>query len=101
MLAFFLKAEKPQFRITINLPNGSNLDATDEVVKNVLKNILEEYDDVDYYASNIGHGNPRIYYNINPENYSNSFGEVLVILKEYDVERFYEILDELRGPLFQ
>ena len=94
-VSFFPKAEKPQFRITVNLPNGSNLDATDEAIKSV-ESVLEEYDEVDYYASNIGHGNPRIYYNINPENYSNSFGEIFVILKEYDVDRFYEILSELR-----
>lgn len=95
-VSFFPKAEKPQFRITINLPNGSNLDATDEAVKYV-ESSLKEYDAVDYYASNIGHGNPRIYYNINPQNYSNSFGEVLVFLKEYEPTAFYELLDEFRS----
>ncbi len=97
-VTFFPKAEKPQFRITVDLPNGSNLDATDEVVRYV-EEVLEEYDEVKYYASNIGHGNPRIYYNINPKSYSNSFGEIFVMLKSYDVDRFYEILSELRQRL--
>lgn len=95
-VSFFPKAEKPQFRITINLPNGSNLDATDAVVKDV-EGILSEYDEIDYFAANIGHGNPRIYYNVASKNYSNSFGEVYVVLKEYNVQRFYELLEELRG----
>lgn len=95
-VSFFPKAEKPQFRITINLPNGSNLDATNAVVKEV-EQILSQYDEVDYFAANIGHGNPRIYYNVASRNYSNSFGEVYIVLKEYNVQRFYEFLEELRG----
>lgn len=94
-VSFFPKAEKPQFRITISLPNGNNLDATDEVVRYV-EGVLEAKPEVDYYASNVGHGNPRIYYNIFPRNYANNYGEVLVILKEYKVKDFYRLLDELR-----
>lgn len=95
-VSFFPKAEKPQFRITVSLPNGSNLDATDEAVKYV-ENVLDTIDIVDYYAANIGHGNPRIYYNVNSKNYSNTYGELFVVLKEYDIEAFYQLLDDLRA----
>lgn len=95
-VSFFPKAEKPQFRITVTLPNGSNLDATDRAVRHV-EEVLAERDDVRYYAANIGHGNPRIYYNVPSTNFSNSFGEVFVVLKSYDVKSFYETLDELRA----
>ncbi|MEO0341443.1 MAG: efflux RND transporter permease subunit, partial [Bacteroidota bacterium] len=94
-LSFFPKAEKPQFRIIVTLPNGSNLDATDEAIAFVEAE-LEKRDEVKYYASNIGHGNPRIYYNVPSTNYSNSFGEVFVVLKEYQVDAFYQVLDEMR-----
>lgn len=94
-VSFFPKAEKPMFRITIGLPNGSNLDATDKAVKHV-EEILSSIDAVDYYAANVGHGNPRIYYNINSKNYSNAYGEVLVVLKNYDIQEFYNLLDDLR-----
>ena len=94
-VSFFPKAEKPQFRIEINLPNGSNLDATDEVVLYV-EEVLQGLDEVDYYAANVGHGNPRLYYNVNSTNYSNSFGEIFVVLKEYDVDEFYRLLNDLR-----
>ena len=95
-VSFFPKAEKPQFRITVNLPNGSNLDAVDEAVAYV-EGVLAQRDEVAYYAANIGHGNPRIYYNVASTNYSNSFGEVFVVLKEYEVTDFYRLLDELRA----
>ncbi|MCB0566495.1 MAG: efflux RND transporter permease subunit, partial [Phaeodactylibacter sp.] len=94
-VAFFPKAEKPQFRITVQLPNGNNLDATDRAVLYV-ESVLDTIPDIKYYAANVGHGNPRIYYNVASENYSNTFGEVLVVLKEYDISRFYELLGQLR-----
>lgn len=94
-VSFFPKAEKPQFRVTISLPKGSNLEATDEVVRYV-EGVLSERPEVKHYTANIGHGNPRIYYNIMPKSYSNAFGEVFVVLKEYDVDNFYRTLDELR-----
>ncbi len=94
-ISFFPKAEKPQFRITVQLPNGSNLDATDRAVRYV-ENVLDSIPDIAYYASNVGHGNPRIYYNMAPENYSNAYGDLFVVLKEYEIGRFYELLDQLR-----
>jgi multidrug efflux pump subunit AcrB len=95
-VAFFPKAEKPQFRIEITLPNGSNIDATNEAVTHV-ETVLEEYEEeIKYYAANVGHGNPRIYYNVGSVNYSNSYGDLFVVLKEYEVGRFYELLNELR-----
>lgn len=95
-VSFFPKAEKPQFRITINLPNGSNLEATDKVVRFV-EDVLNQKEEVKHFASNVGHGNPRIYYNINPHSYAGHHGEVLVMLKSYEVNAFYNLLDDLRA----
>ncbi|MEZ4994854.1 MAG: efflux RND transporter permease subunit [Saprospiraceae bacterium] len=95
-VSFFPKAEKPQFRITVELPKGSNLDATEDVI-NYVEDVLGEHPEVKHYTSNIGHGNPRIYYNVMPKSYSSTFGEVFVVLKEYDVDEFYRILNELRS----
>lgn len=94
-VSFFPKAEKPQFRITVNLPNGSNLDATDEAVRYV-ETVLDTIAGVKYYAANVGHGNPRIYYNIASVNYTNTFGELFVVLDAYDIDEFYELLNQLR-----
>ncbi len=99
-VAFFPKAEKPQFRVTATLPNGSNIEAVDEVMKYV-ETVLENNEKVAYYATNIGHGNPRIYYNVASTNYSNSYGEAFVVLKKYEVKEFYEVLDQLRSEFKQ
>lgn len=95
-VSFFPKAEKPQFRVTIRLPNGSNLDATNEAVRYV-EGVLDTIESIEYYAANVGHGNPRIYYNVNPVNYNSNYGELFVMLKEYDIEQFYGLLDQLRS----
>jgi multidrug efflux pump subunit AcrB len=97
-VTFFPKAEKPQFRITVSLPNGSNLEATDQAVRFV-EDVLSRRDEVRSFAANVGHGNPRIYYNVVSTNYTNSFGEVFVLLKDYDVRSFYPLLEELREEL--
>lgn len=94
-LSFFPKAEKPQLRITVTLPNGSNLDATDEAIRHV-EAVLDTTEQVSYYTANIGHGNPRIYYNVPSVNYSNSYGEIFIVLKEYEVDAFYDLLDHFR-----
>ncbi len=94
-VSFFPKAEKPQFRVTATLANGSNIEAVDEVMRYV-ESVLEKNEEVAYYATNIGHGNPRIYYNVNSTNYSNTYGEAFVVLKSYDVDCFYKVLEELR-----
>jgi len=97
-VTFFPKAEKPQFRVTVSLPNGSNLEATDRAVRFV-EEVLSEREEVRSFAANVGHGNPRIYYNVVSTNYTSSFGEVFVRLKDYDVSTFYPLLDELREEL--
>lgn len=94
-VSFFPKAEKPQFRITVELPNGSNLEATDEVI-HYIESVLESKEEVSYYASNIGHGNPMIYYNVPSRNYSQAFGELFVVLNSFDPEEFNFFIENLR-----
>ena len=48
------------------------------------------------YASNIGHGNPRIYYNIFPRQFEKNYAEVFVELKHYEVEAFDALIRRLR-----
>lgn len=94
-ISLFPKAEKPLFRIQVTLPEGSNLKATDQAVQYV-EGILSQQEAVDYYVSNIGRGNPRIYYNMSTGNYSSRSGEILVFTKAYDPKQFTSFLDELR-----
>ncbi|MEM6723917.1 MAG: efflux RND transporter permease subunit [Bacteroidota bacterium] len=94
-VSFFPKAEKPQIRITVELPKGSNIDATNEVMLYV-ESVLESRPEINKYAANVGKGNPRIYYNTNQKDFTANFGEVYVTLHQYEIDEFYNLLDALR-----
>ena len=94
-VSFFPKAEKAQFMIDVNLPEGTNIDKTlSEVYK--VEAVLEKMEEVENYASNIGHGNPRIFYNVFTKNFATNYGNIYVRLKEYDVEKFDKLINDLR-----
>lgn len=94
-VSFFPKAEKPQFMIRINLPQGTNIDKTDEVARYV-ESVLDTMQQVKYYGTNVGHGNPRIYYNTFAKNYSLYFAEIFVQLEEYEYHEFNSMISGLR-----
>ena len=93
--SLFPKAETPQFVIKINLPEGTNLDKTNKVVGKV-EAILDTIEYVKHYASNVGHGNPRIYYNIMSKDYVKNYGDIFVFLDEYNIEKFDSLISQLR-----
>ena len=94
-VSFFPKAEKPQLIININTPSGTNLDKTTAVASYV-ESILLRRPEVKHFATNIGRGNPRIYYNVIPENEKSTHAQILVELKRYDPGYFAELIRELR-----
>ena len=94
-LSFFPKAEKPQFMIRVNTPDGTNIDKTDQVARYV-ESVLDTMNIVRYYATNVGHGNPRIYYNVFPKDFDETFAEIFVELKRYNVKEFDVLIAELR-----
>ena len=94
-ISFFPKAEKAQFIINVNLPEGSSIDKTDEVAKYV-ESVLSEKQEVKKFAANIGHGNPRIYYNVISKRNASNHSQFLVELKEFEHDSFNNFLEELR-----
>ena len=95
-VSFFPKAEKPQFIVNINLPEGSSLKKTNQAVEFV-ENMLLSRKEISHIASNIGHGNPQVYYNIQPKNYEQSHGQIFVNLHQYDREESKKLIKELRS----
>lgn len=94
-VSFFPKAEKPQFMIDVVTPNGSSLDETDHAIHDV-ENVLADMKNVKYYVANIGHGNPRIYYNLFPKRSRSRYGQIYVELREFDIKSFEQSLAWLR-----
>ncbi|MGK6351116.1 efflux RND transporter permease subunit [Parapedobacter sp. DT-150] len=77
--SLFPVSEKPQFLIRINAPLQANIYTTDSITKQIEKE-LNEIPEVQYFASNVGKGNPRIYYNVEQVNERADFAEVFVQL---------------------
>jgi len=94
-VSFFPKAEKPQFLIRVHLPEGSGIEETDRVMRYV-ESVLDTIPRVKVYASNTGHGNPRIYYNVFPRQNEKNFGEIYVQLSQYEVKYFDDLVTHLR-----
>lgn len=93
-LAMFPKADTPQALVRITLPTGANLQATDRVLREV-EEILNAQPEVQHTMSNLGRGNPQIYYNVFQREPAPHFAEVFVQLHEYDTRstpRFYSML---------
>lgn len=94
--SLFPPSEKPQFLIDITTPPQSNLDYTDFVAKKIELE-LKKYPDIKYFASNIGKGNPQIYYNVLQKNEQHNFAQLFVQLDEHTKRsRKAEIIEELR-----
>ncbi|HEX2535324.1 MAG TPA: efflux RND transporter permease subunit [Chitinophagaceae bacterium] len=94
--SLFPASEKPQFLVNVISPLQSNLAYTNEVAQRIEKD-LNDIPEVRYFAANVGKGNPRIYYNIIPENERTDFAEIFVQLEEHTgTERKLEIIEALR-----
>lgn len=77
----FPSSEKPQFLINLNMPIQSNLEATDLMARRIEKE-LKTVEEVEWLTTNVGKGNPRIYYNVIPENEKPDFAQLLVQLRQ-------------------
>lgn len=91
----FPASEKPMFLINIETPLGTSLDATNQVARYVEKEI-SNIPDIKNYATNIGRGNPRIYYNVVPQNDVSNYAQLFVQLKETPPAEKRKLIDRLR-----
>jgi multidrug efflux pump subunit AcrB len=96
--SLFPKAEKPEFFINIETPAGTNLVYTDSITRSV-ESILANKEEVLNYCTNIGKGNPMVYYNIVQENEQTSFAQLFVQLKEYNRKKTPGFLNQLGEEL--
>lgn len=92
----FPASEKPQFLVNINAPLQSSVTNTNAIAQKVEK-VLAAQKEVMYYATNVGKGNPRIYYNEVPANEKSDFAQIYVQLNpETSNDRKLELINELR-----
>ncbi len=95
--SLFPASEKPQFLVNVVSPLQSNLAYTDSLARAVEQE-LARHPDVAYYTTNVGKGNPQVYYNVQPENERTDFAQVFVQLNAHSgVKDKLRVIDELRG----
>ncbi len=96
--SLFPKSNAPMFIIKVETPNGSSLAATDTALRFVEARV-GRMEEVQSYFSNLGHGNPKIYYNQLPREDAANYAEMFVQLKTYSTRGTPRRLEQLRDEL--
>ena len=94
--SLFPKADTPHFLITVETPDGSSLAETDRALQFVEEKLHATPEVVSFFT-NLGHGNPLIYYNVASHDGDISYGDVFVKLRGYDPRTTPQVLERLRA----
>jgi multidrug efflux pump subunit AcrB len=97
-VSLFPSSEKPMFLINIKTPNGSNLAATEQATRQVEAIVLKN-STVQHVATNVGRGNPRVYYNLLQNTEAANTGQLFVLLSDVDIQQKKAVIDQLRSQL--
>lgn len=94
-VSYFPKAEKAQFIINVDSPEGTGISRTDSLAREV-ESILREYKEVKHYTTNLGHGNPRLYYNMFPKREASNHAQIYVELSDGNMKEMQAVVSDLR-----
>jgi multidrug efflux pump subunit AcrB len=95
-LSLFPPSETPQFVIDVETPDGTALAETDVAIRAV-EAILARTAQVQWYMSNTGRGNPRIFYNVIPEENRTNYGQIFVQIAKWEPGETLKFFDGLRA----
>ncbi len=94
--SLFPKAGTPQFLVTVEAPDGWSMAETDSAARTV-ESTLRRHPQVTSVFTNVGRGNPDIYYNVTPGSERSTIAELFVGLDRYDAHATPLLLDSLRA----
>ncbi len=94
-ISLFPKAEKPMLLINIDMPENADFHATSKLAQKVA-GIVSQQPLVTSVTTNIGKGNPRIYYNIFRNRQVPSYAQLLVKLETGQLQQVEPLISELR-----
>jgi len=77
----FPTSEKPIFLMNIRMPLQTNIEESKRITK-VVEDRLAENKEIVFYTSNIGKGNPQIYYNVPQQEEKSDFAQIFIQLDE-------------------
>jgi multidrug efflux pump subunit AcrB len=92
----FPTSEKPMFLINIKMPLQADIPESDRVTK-LVENELKQHKEIVYYTSNVGKGNPQIYYNVHQQDIKPDFAQIFVQMdNEASPHAKVELVKQLR-----
>ncbi|MBU2438731.1 MAG: efflux RND transporter permease subunit [Acidobacteria bacterium] len=98
-VSFFPKAEKPQLVINIDTTEGSSLEKTDRIARQV-EDVLDRYDQITKYAVTVGRGGPSFHYNIDSKEPDASHAQFYLELIDGKPDTLAGIVSDLRKEFF-
>ncbi|KEQ19131.1 efflux RND transporter permease subunit [Endozoicomonas numazuensis] len=94
-VSMFPKAEKPMIMVNIELPEGASFNQTQAIAEQA-EAAVRQHELVRSVATNIGKGNPRIYYNIFPSRQVPNYAQLVVRLSTGKLSIVEPFVAELR-----
>nr|WP_068888405.1 efflux RND transporter permease subunit [Pedobacter panaciterrae] len=96
--SLFPKSEKPMFLVDIETPEGTNINTTNKVARYV-ESVLKKVPEISSFATNVGKGNPRIYYNVIPHNESENYAQIFVQVEGLETREKVAVIERVRKEL--
>jgi multidrug efflux pump subunit AcrB len=96
--SLFPPAGTAEFLIKIDAEEGASTAETDAIAGKV-ERVLAANDQIEWYFTTVGKGNPQVYYNEVPLGQKANKAEIFTRLKEFDSKRSPELLEKLRTQL--
>ena len=93
--SLFPRSEKPMFLVNIETPLGTNLYQTDRVARYVESELLKD-SKVKAVFTNVGRGNPRIYYNVTPHEDAANYAQLFLRLTDMNFKELKHTVEMLR-----
>ncbi len=96
--SLFPKAGIAQFRVTVLAKDGASLDETDRAA-HFAESVLHRHPEVVRVATNVGEGNPMVYYNVAQQNPRANYAELFCTLDRFEPQRTPALFETLRSEL--
>jgi multidrug efflux pump subunit AcrB len=93
--SLFPPAGTRQFIVRVELNDGAALEQTAAAVRQV-DAIIKKAPDVTWTMTNVGRGNPQIYYNVRQQESRSNYGEIFVQLNEWRGKKSIALIESLR-----
>ncbi|MGI4870866.1 MAG: efflux RND transporter permease subunit [Janthinobacterium lividum] len=97
--SLFPKAEKPQFLVNVEMPNSAGIPETDRVTRDVERVLARHSADIIHYTTNVGEGQPTIYYNVPQRNEQPNFAQIFVQCRAETWDEKNVLVQRLRREL--